>query len=330
MNRTDAWNGSTTDPRPISSGSVTSLPLTRRTACRLLASSAALLRANAAQRHMFLSLNSVLVSGRVPWPEFARLAAQVGFPGTDVMLKPAMQAGAPATNQLLSELKLRPAVLDFPVEFRKDDATFRESLAKLPAAAEFAAAIHCPRMITWIMSSSDTPKEELRRTYKQRFTESAAILAKSNVRLGLEFLGPLHLRKQFKYEFIWRMNDMLEFAKECGSNVGLLLDAWHWHHAGATTQDIIHAGRERIVHVHFDDAPNLPPEQIRDNQRLLPGEGVINLTGFLKALQTIGYTDALSVEIFGRGLNKMPPEQAAKLGLESSLGVFRKAGVPQG
>src|SRR6185312_2037958 len=234
-----------------------------------------------------------------------------GFPGTDVMLKPAMQAGAAATNQLLSELKLRPAVLDFPVEFRKDDATFRESLSQLTAAAQFAAAIHCPRMITWIMSSSDTPKEELRRTYKQRFTESARILAKSNVRLGLEFLGPLHLRKQFKYEFIWRMNDMLEFAKECGPNVGLLLDAWHWHHAGATTQDIINAGRERIVHVHFDDSANLPPEQIRDNQRLLPGEGVINLTGFLKALQTIGYTDALSVEVFGRGLNKMPPEQAA-------------------
>ncbi|HEY7303933.1 MAG TPA: sugar phosphate isomerase/epimerase family protein [Bryobacteraceae bacterium] len=309
---------------------MTSHLLTRRRAFRLLASSAALLRANAAERHMFLSLNSVLVSNRVPWPEFAHLAAQVGFPGTDVMLKPAMQAGAATTNDLLSQLKLLPAVIDFPVEFRKDDATFRKSLSKLPAAAQFAAAIHCPRMITWIMSSSDTPKEELRRTYKQRFTESARILEQSNVRLGLEFLGPLHIRKQFRYEFIWRMNDMLEFAEECGPNVGLLLDAWHWHHAGATTQDIVNAGRKRIVHIHFDDAPDLPPEKIRDDERLLPGEGVINLTGFLRALQTIGYTDALSVEIFGRGLNKMPPQKAAKLGLDSSLAVFRKAGVPQG
>jgi sugar phosphate isomerase/epimerase len=279
---------------------------------------------------MFLSLNSVLVSDRVPWPEFAHLAARVGFPGTDIMLKPAMQAGAAATNDLLSQLKLLPAVLDFPVEFRKDDATFRESLSTLPAAGAFASTIHCPRMITWIMSSSDTPKDELRRVYKQRFTESARILEQSNVRLGLEFLGPLHLRKQFRYEFIWRMNDMLEFAEECGPNVGLLLDAWHWHHAGATTQDIIHAGRKRIVHIHFDDAPDLPPEKIRDNERLLPGEGVINLTGFLRALETIGYTDALSVEIFGRGLNKMPPQEAARLGLDSSLAVFRKAGVPQG
>jgi sugar phosphate isomerase/epimerase len=180
------------------------------------------------------------------------------------------------------------------------------------------------------MSSSPIPKEELRPTYKQRFTECARILADSNVRLGLEFLGPLHIRKAFPHEFIWRMNEMLEFAKECGPNVGLLLDVWHWHHAGATTQDIISAGRDGIVHVHFNDAPNLPPEQIRDNERLLPGEGVINLTGFLQALEKIGYRDALSVEVFGRGLKNMPPEEAAKMGLDASLAVFKKAGVPEG
>ena len=78
---------------------------------------------------MFLSLNSVLLQGRVPWPDFARLAAQVGFPGTDIMLRPAMQAGVRATNDLIAGLKIRPAVIDFPVEFRKDDATFNSSLA---------------------------------------------------------------------------------------------------------------------------------------------------------------------------------------------------------
>ena len=81
------------------------------------------------------------------------------------------------------------------------------------------------------------------------------------------------------------------------------------------------------MHVHFNDAPNLPPDQIRDDQRLLPGEGVINLTGFLQALAAIGYSDALSVEVFGR-LKDKTPEQAARLGLEYSLAVFRKAGVP--
>jgi sugar phosphate isomerase/epimerase len=238
-----------------------------------------------------------------------------------------MAAGLAATRSLFEELKIRPAATGFPAEFRKDDDAFRQSLPKLEEAASFAAAIGCPRMVTYLMSSSETPKDELRRTYKRRFTESASILARSHVRLGLEFLGPLHLRQRFPHEFIWRMNEMLEFAKECGPNVGLLLDSWHWHHAGATAADIVTAGKERIVHVHFNDAPRLPPEEIRDNERLMPGEGVINLTGFLQALQKIGYEDAVSVEVFGRGLKDMAPEDAAKLGLESARGVFRKAGV---
>jgi sugar phosphate isomerase/epimerase len=306
--------------------------LNRRDALKLLAAVAGTgaLVGQTGARHMFLSLNSVLLSGRVGWPDFAELAARVGYPGCDVMLDSAMKAGEEATRQLFEHLHLRPAIVDFPGDFRKDDTAFQASIPKIEKASSFAAAIGCPRMMTYIMPSSDTPKDALRRIYKERFTESAQILAKKGVRLGLEFLGPLHLRKQFRYEFIWRMNDMLEFAKECGPNVGLTLDSWHWHHAGATTQDIVAAGRERIVNVHFNDAPNLPPEQIRDNERLLPGEGVIDLTGFLQALQRIGYTDALSVEVFGRGLNKMTPEAAARLGLESSLAVFRKAGVPQG
>jgi len=305
---------------------------TRREACRKFAAAPLLTQLlDAASSHnMFLSLNSVLVSGRVPWPQFAELAARVGFPGTDVMREPAMRAGAQATNQLLKQLNLRPAVLDFPVEFRKDDATFKAGLPTLEASAQFAAAIHCPRMVTWIMPSSNIPKDELRRIYKRRFTECARILARSGVRLGLEFIGPLHMRRQYRYEFIWRMPEMLEFARECGPNVGLLVDSWHWYWAGATPQDIIQAGRDRIVHVHFNDAPNVPPEQARDNERLMPGQGVINLTGFLQALYRIGYRDALSVEVFGHFVREMTPEAAAKTGLETSLAVFRKAGVPEG
>ena len=64
------------------------------------------------------------------------------------------------------------------------------------------------------------------------------------------------------------------------------------------------------------------------DQRLLPGEGVIDLTGFIKALDKIGYDDSLSVEVFGRGLKEMPPAESAKLCFDSSAAVFKKAGVP--
>ena len=274
-------------------------------------------------------MNGVPIGGQLHWPEFARLASTTGFRGVDLMLEPAMKDGVENTRRLLDGLHLRPAFASLPVEFRKDEDTFRAGLPKLEEAGPFLAAIGCPRMMTYIHASSDTPKDELRRTYKKRFTECANILARSHCRLGLEFLGPKNFRTQFHYEFIWKMPEMLAFAKECGSNVGLTLDAWHWHHAGATVGDILAAGKERIVVVHFSDVPDLPPEQIKDNQRLLPGEGVADLTGFLRALQKISYEDSLSVEVFGRGLKEMPPAESAKMCLDYSRKVFEKAGITE-
>ena len=278
---------------------------------------------------MYLSLNGVPIGGQLTWPEFAQLASTTGFKGVDVNLAAAMAEGVEPTRALLQRLKLRPAFVNLPVEFRKDDTVFRETLGKLEDAAPFSAAIGCPRMMTYIMSSSEIPKDELRRTYKKRFTECANILARSHCRLGLEFLGPLHIRQRFPHEFIWKMPEMLEFAKECGPNVGLTLDAWHWYHAGGTPADILAAGCDRIVVVHFDDSPKLPPDQIHDNERLLPGDGVIDLTAFLRALDKIGYADSLSVEVFGRGLKEMPPAESAKLCLDAGLRTFAKAGIVQ-
>ncbi len=278
---------------------------------------------------MYLSLNGVPIGGNLTWPEFARLASRTGYLGVDVRLDDAMKDGLEPTRRLLAGLKLRPAFVNLPVEFRKDDATFRAGLAKLEEAAPFAAAIGCPRMMTYLMPSSNTPKDELRRLYKQRFTECANILARSHCRLGLEFLGPLHLRRAFPQEFIWKMPDMLAFAKECGPNVGLTLDAWHWYHAGGTVADILAAGAERIVVVHFDDSPNLPQDQIRDNQRLLPGNGIIDLVAFLHALDKIGYKDSLSIEVFSQQLKHMPPEESARLCLEAGRAVFKKAGITE-
>jgi sugar phosphate isomerase/epimerase len=276
---------------------------------------------------MYLSLNSTLVANRVPWPEFARLAAKVGFGGVDVSTSGAMNEGLTATRSLLEELKLTPAVAGFPVEFRKDDATFRRDLSKLEEAAQFMAAIGCPRMSTYIMPSSERPKSEQRKIYLDRFRAAADILSRSHVRLGLEFLGPLHLRKMFPYEFIWRMDEMLQFAKECGPAIGLELDSWHWYHAGASVKDIIAAGKEHIINVQVNDSPDLPPEKIQDSERLMPGEGVIDLAAFFRALKEIGYQEGVSPEVFGRGLKDMPPEQGARLGLEATRAVMRKAGV---
>jgi sugar phosphate isomerase/epimerase len=306
-------------------------PLSRRSFLRAAAcvgaGVAASARRAAAQRAgMFVSLNSSLTR-QMDWPDFARLAARLGYGGVDVNLLAARAQGVDATRALLSELKLRPGVINLPFRLGTDEPEFQKGFEDLDEVAAFAAAIGCPRMMAVMPPASPTPKVELQKTFQDRLSAISAVLRRANVRLGLEFLGPLHFRTQQPHEFIWRMNELLAFTKECGTNIGLVLDAWHWHHAGATADDILNAGKSRIVHVHVSDAKQQPPEQVRDNQRLMPGEGVIDLTTFFTCLQKIGYEDAVSPEPIGRVPKEMSGEDGARLGLETTVAAMKKAGV---
>jgi len=92
-------------------------------------------------------------------------------------------------------------------------------------------------------------------------------------------------------------------------------------------QPILATDKARIVHVHLSDAQERPPAEVLDNQRLMPGEGIVNLVGFLQALKKIGYQDGISPEPLGRISKEMTAEDAARLGLETTQAVMKKAGV---
>src|SRR5437588_135799 len=204
-----------------------------------------------AETGMYVSLNRSLTGGKVGWPEFARLAASTGFGGVDVNLAEAMKEGLDATHTLFGEIKIKPSNVNVPVTFNRDEPEFQTSLKKLDEAVAFCGAIGCPAMLGILPPASKTEKTELRKILRDRLSAISEILLRAKLRLGLEFLEPLHFRTAQPHEFIWRMDEALEFSKECGPNVGLLLDVWHWHHAGATTTDILAAGSARIFHVHL-------------------------------------------------------------------------------
>jgi sugar phosphate isomerase/epimerase len=178
-----------------------------------------------------------------------------------------------------------------------------------------------------IPPASQTPKEELRKRLLGRFQTVGPVLSKYNVRCGFEFLGPLQFRQGSAYPFIWQMNEMVAFAKDCGPSFGVVLDVWHWYHSGATLDDIRKAGKSRIVLVHLSDAAKMPTEEVRDNARLLAGEGVIDLVGIFKTLKRMGWEGSVSPEPLGRIPKELSAEEGAKLGLESAQSIMRKAGI---
>ena len=276
---------------------------------------------------MFLALSSALTGNKIQWLDFVKLAANVGYGGTDLMLGPAMKDGVDNTRWLLDNTKLRTSFCSLPVTVTGTDEVFQKGMASLEEQAKFVSGIGCGRMMMVLPTSSQTPADELRKMLKDRLTAVAEVLAKQNCRLGMEFLGPLMFRTRAPHVFIYKMNDAVDFAKEIGPNIGVVLDAWHWHHSGSTTDDIIRAGKSRIVTIHLSDAAKMAPEDVKDNQRLLPGEGVIDLVGFFQALKKIGYEDGVSPEVIGRVPADKTPEEGAKMGFDASVAVMRKAGI---
>ena len=124
--------------------------------------------------------------------------------------------------------------------------------------------------------------------------------------------------------------DAVAFAKEAGPNWGVCLDAWHWFLSGGTSQDIIDLGKSLIHMVHVDDASLLAPDDYRDNQRLLPGEEDISLNSFFRALEEIGYDGSVSPEPLGRFGADVGADEAARMALQTTVAVMKKAGVDAG
>jgi sugar phosphate isomerase/epimerase len=297
------------------------------------------LAAQRASAGMFVSLNGALTP-KVGGVDKARLAAKLGFGGVDWDLGPAKTAGVDATKALFAELKIKPTVTNLPMArplpFGGETAEFREGLKGLADDAALVSAVGCKKMMVVLPATAPTApekKDEYRKVVVERMSAVAEVLQKSNLRLGMEFLGPLYMRQgpgrdgQPRTPFIWTLPETVALAKDCGPNMGAVLDVWHWHHSGGTIGDILAAGGDRIVHVHISDAKPAPPEDVRDNQRFMPGEGSIDLIGFLQALKKIGYADGVSPEPLGRIPPEMSAEDAAKLGLETTMAVMKKAGV---
>jgi sugar phosphate isomerase/epimerase len=85
-----------------------------------------------------------------------------------------------------------------------------------------------------------------------------------------------------------------------------------------------------VVYVHVNDAPaGVPVDEQVDNVRALPGEtGVIDIAGFLQALQAIGYDGPVVPEPFKQELNTLPSDEARLQTVGTAMAtIFRRAGL---
>lgn len=251
------------------------------------------------------------------------LAGAHGFATVDVNPAGLVERhGKEGAVELLRRSGVALSSFGLPVEWRTTEEAFRDGLTKLQAAAEAAAALGCTSCCTYILPSTDEKPAAFMAVAVRRLRLCAQMLGAYGIRLGLEYVGPHHLRTRWQHPFIWTMEETQAFADAIGErNVGLLLDAYHWYTTGQTTADLALLRPSDIVHVHINDAKPVPVEEALDNDRLLPGEGVIDLAGFLRSLQSTGYDGAVTIEVLTPSAPTDAPEQLvsrAKAGLDKA------------
>lgn len=285
---------------------------------------------------MYSCLNGVTAGGGLALPEFIHLAKDNGFAGVEFSIGAVADIidrdGADAFA-LFDGAGITPGAFGLPTEWRKDEETFQKGLNELPRLAKAAQSIGCTRCCTWVSPNGGIPVAEYKAQSIARWAQIAKVLDEYGVHYGVEFLGPRHFRTEPENVWFYDIQGGLEAAEETmqqsgTQNVGLLVDVWHWYTSGGNLMDLASIPVEQIVHVHINDAPDIPRDEQIDSVRLLPGEsGVIDIKGFLQTLKALGYDGPVAVETFSDELKALPPQEAARRAGEAVRKVWDEARI---
>lgn len=136
-----------------------------------------------------------------------------------------------------------------------------------------------------------------------KFREYADWVGRYGVELVFEFLGPQVRRPapgQLMYPWVTGLDAALELIGRVNRpNLGLILDVIHWW-AGGGTYDDLHKVKGLPMTLHVFDLPaGVDPQTMADTDRVMPGEGFIDLVRWLRILKSDGYDGDVMPEVLG-------------------------------
>ena len=128
--------------------------------------------------------------------------------------------------------------------------------------------------------------------------------------------------------FICTLPTLLKMTRAAAHpNLGPMLDCYHFWSGLNKFEDLDLLQPGEIMHVHFQDVPDMPRELLDLTTRLIPGDGVSPLTRILRKLADKGYAGPLSVELFLPKFQQADPFQVAGEIRPKAESVMRQARV---
>jgi sugar phosphate isomerase/epimerase len=145
---------------------------------------------------------------------------------------------------------------------------------------------------------------------KRHYHELLQLGVQFGVRPAFEYLGFV--------EDIRTIDDAIEIAVgSAHPNASIVLDPFHCYVGLGGMESIAKLSPDQIAISHFNDAPPEPaPQTQRDPDRVMPGDGAIDLKRYCDLLRQVEYSGFLSLELFRPEFWELDPLEVATLGLE--------------
>lgn len=113
------------------------------------------------------------------------------------------------------------------------------------------------------------------------------------------------------------------------ANGGLNIDTWHCARTGTTAAQLRALPGDRILAIQIDDGPAQAEDDLLDatlHHRLLPGQGDLDLVGYLRALGPTGSPAPIGVEVFSDELHALGPATAARRAADATRQLLADVG----
>ena len=120
-----------------------------------------------------------------------------------------------------------------------------------------------------------------------------------------------------------------EIVRSAGRpNGGLMLDTWHLTRSGGTLEELCALPGDAVLGVQISDAPLRPEGALIEetmNARRFPGDGDVDLVGFVRALDAIGSRAPLGIEVLSEEARRLAPEGTARRAADGLRAVLAQA-----
>jgi len=142
---------------------------------------------------------------------------------------------------------------------------------------------------------------------------------KYDMKLSYEFLG----FEEFSVNNFYQCYDIVHDIDD--DRVGITIDCFHFYASNSKISDLKKADGKKIFCFHVDDSKEKPLNELTDDDRVWPGDGVLPFNAIMPVIKEIGYKGVASIELFNPDYWKLGADETvstAKQKLDSIINKY--------